>query len=386
MAVKILGWGKWGHDVCKSLEALNPEIKWTGMSYAEGDFGLNHTLDPVVADYILSNMQPEVINGIIDPEEDYHIHVIHAADNFASGALTGLMRRLANMGRKTHLAVVLLPPRGSNDATVGRLLANVVGLRNFFDICVLLDATAPIFTDWDAEHMAFYVAGLCSLFLTFEQSACMIPLLEQLDGRFLTFAAVPVHEVLSECSLEPLWRSATSPMRSDVNRAQQISKMLAFSVASGPEKNLYQVFKRNIPGEKFIYVPFLRLHDWKYACNPLDLCHVQGEPGKKLRGIASLSKIVSFMEKVVSRRHQSFVAAFVSDVPSRSIIDPMRNYTNKYWPSGHEADQYETYDPEVADWFKSRGLYTYVALQHKYLVKSARDFLKEKIEAQEKRS
>lgn len=373
--MKIIGWGKWGKTVCDILSMLDLPSSCPRTVLSGGDFDLATAPDPVVADWFFGEMPPQMVNAVIDPEESCHLHVLHGGEIFSAGGVSGLMRRLASAGKKTHMAIVLLPPRGSNSEVVGRLLTNIVGLKKFFDICVLLDASTTPFIDRDSQYMAAYAAGLCSLFLSFEKSACMFPLLTNMDSRFLAFSGTNAEAILQEGSLGPLWQGLSLRMGGKVEYNQQASRFLAFSVSAKAERNLDQIFRRDIPPGRHTYIPFLRFHDWQDAVCPTEVCALPMDRGAAPGMGAEI--MASFMNIFSARRKRDFVGIFAADLPARSLLDFLKSYWNTYWPEERRSEKYEALAPEVRDWFKAHGTDSPILHQHQYLVRSARDFLKQ---------
>lgn len=390
MSIKINGWGKWGKSVLDGFQ--RPDSLANLHAITTESLDLPAIPDPVISDIIFSNLPERQYNNILDPAVDCHVHVIHAADHFASGAICGAMRNNAKLPTTTQIGVVLIPSTGSNSATVGRLLTNILGLKNFFDICILIDLNSPALINRSDAQIVPYVAELGNLLQIFERSACMLPILKQMQARFLAFASLPLAKILEARSLEALAQKISVCPPKDLFSPMQVQSVTAFSVSKqGAQPEILKIIQNTLPRANTIYIPFQRSYEWQEASDPAE---IENFPAKRVinttksintgllgafTNTALAELFTSFMPDIKPNTND-FLGLFTGNPVSLTFWKFLKHYAKKYWPENMTDSKYETLDPEVMDWLKNNGFTDSTKLQHKYLLRSARDFIKNSIQ------
>lgn len=270
MGVRILGWGKWGDQVVKKL----PPISWINAilpirehQYNEADIFIDplaaeswHNRPPFIdIEETVSQPGQKRIRAAIG-SEGFRCHIAHAGDHFATGCLSAFLR--TREAGATDALVLLLPQIGVNESTVGRLLAEIYGLRKFADIVVLLDASAPQFALMDEGAFAEQAVRLIKLLLCMERSVCGLQLLEQMAAKTFSFALQPIKTITQACSLEPLWQNCS--VEKNFGMAPG-NAWLSVSVSNRKETYLPRIILSNLDRRNSIYLPFLKKYEWKEA-------------------------------------------------------------------------------------------------------------------------
>lgn len=278
MALQVFGWGKWGAGLLNGLQGHKSIHLF---SIKDAAMGCDHFVDPLLAESYCARLplfrnyspRPEEVcyfdreTGFPvgkSEEEDFRLHLINAGDHFATGAASAFLR--LNSTKDQDLAIVLLPPQGSNEATVGRFLAILYGLRDFLGSAIILDSEAMPFLLAPQDRIEAYVKALVLLLAAFERSGCMFPLMLRTGCRSFSFAACPIREITASLSLEPLWAGCTVPVKNGA--APPARSYLAFSVSAKREFELSRVFIRNFPLHKILHLPFYPRYEWKEARMP----------------------------------------------------------------------------------------------------------------------
>ncbi len=330
MAIKYFGWGRWGNATLDQQLALGESqgIAWEHERLVEEDCGYGHFPDALSAEAGFMQKEAQWRKLLGGSEGFCRLHYLNVSENFSSGALSGFLKSQPAFKQTMDIIVAFMPPPGANPASAGRLFANIYGRKKFADLIILVDACAPLFADSEESEVSAYAATLGVILYAFERSGCMLPLLLRMRAKTLLPAFADARQLRADCSLEKLWQ-ALLLSGSGLGRAPAGSKdLLAFSVSDRRGENLANLYERNWPRDKLVYLPFFRQYEWSSLAMPV--------PG-------------------VSGAIHNFTGIFWPGIAPARIGYFLDNYVESYWARDGRED-FETPELAVQDWLGRKRL------------------------------
>lgn len=317
MAVKFLGWGKWGGSLVDALTG------YPCGKIQEEDLGFGHFPDPVAAySFFLAASRANQDERLEGAPNLTRIHFLNMGENFSSGAMSAFFREAPAYKETIDIVIAYMPPPGTNPDAVGRFLANALGNSHFADALVLIDGCAGIFCDHDEWAIKSYAAETGKIFYALERGSCFVPLLLRMRKKVFSIAFSEITPLTVSSSLLPLWDNVSvghqGPMRTDT------CEFLAFSVSTRRNMNLASIFERNFNRNNFLYLPFLRAYEWQDTIMPAPL---SDSAAKNFAGIFCAGQI-----------------------PARAV-NSLYDYYEACWPAGKKGGA-ETLNPSVKEWMR----------------------------------
>ena len=335
MSLQFIGWGSWGREVlniCRQMQ-MNETSENTPELIAIPDgfphLACEHFPDPISAEMYFVDKFSVALNIM---GSNNRVHFVNMGENFSSGALCAFFKGIPCYKESLDFIVAYMPPPGTNQVAVGRLLTNLFGQKRFAETTFLLDGCAPLFCDSDERHIVAFAAAIGEILKAFERSCCMFPLILRMRTKVLSMAFDDIRSINSESSLTGLWRKLTVSTDSCTNLVLSGQDFLAFSVSHNRENDLAKVYEQNIPREKLLYLPFMRKYEWSRVDMP-------SPNGKNIA-----ANFAGILNKC--------------NLPER-ITNLMFAYYDACWPEGKE-EGYERPDIYVEEWMQRN----HIAMNH----------------------
>ncbi len=361
----IIGWGHWGRNVTRTL---NPRT----LAMSRGKFDLLQALieqldqlssrstvaitiydkeewegraqicpGPCAAELLFSLRTGELSSSLDAP---VRLHILHAGEHYATGAATAFLREAGAQQESLDIGLVLLPPKGCNDATVGRFCASLYGAPHFLDVCILLDVCSPLLLQWDDPLLERTVIDLVTLISCFDRSCCMLPLLQRMQARSLSLFMVNMEELLSErLNFPKLFARRNTVHNSGGERVFSTSPdFLSFSVSSGTAKSwkresrLQELYKQYVERNKIIHIPFARRYGWAKLPLPAGF-QKPGETRKDMAGILSADVIPDRVKHFLKAYYKEYWRPEGSLLQEECLSEDTKRWLKVQLPSIGEA-------------------------------------------------
>ena len=287
---------------------------------------------PVAAEYYLKIKTNSLTNIIAKLSARMRIHLIHAGENFASGALTSFLRQTANQSSSIDFVIIYVPPPGCNYSTIGRFFVNFLSDKNFLNFCLIVDGCAPAFSSASYNLILDSLGEIVSIIAAFDKTSCMLPLLEYINAKIVSFCFSSISNFLNSDFLR-LYNSNNSLLitnKIDLNKSS--SKYLAFSISNTYLRNFQSYYENFLGKSNVIHIPFLHRYEWTDIFMPP--CFLDNDDS-----------------------NQKFTCLISSNLLPKRSFDFLKSYYCDFWLQNGTHSSHELLNYNDIRWLTNLSLY-----------------------------
>ncbi|MBQ7607133.1 MAG: hypothetical protein IJU76_04100 [Desulfovibrionaceae bacterium] len=329
--ITFCAWGPWAQSVLQAANPVLEHLDSNTIPISEETENISiQCPDPLSAEYYFSQRMAEDDTRRLVPS-DFRIHVVHCGDNFATGALSSFIKVTAQFDQTYDVALLYIPPIGTNNATVGRFFSTLLANKNLFDVCALVDSCAPAMIDLGDDEISRTVSQIASLLAIFDRSGSVIPILRYMKTRIASFVFGSVKTLLAADFWELFVRNNSIALSPSLDVRKKTQNCLAFSVNSTVNKKIQYFFDAALGKNRFIFIPFLQRFEWKYQSIPS--CFAEANESGK-----------------------DFFCLINQNLIPPSIYTFLKDYYKDYWIENGKHTAHERLPCDSYRWLESLGI------------------------------